>query len=461
MGKYGKILDANEGIHPFDLWQHQIDTLDILTSHKLVIVLKARQIGMTWLLAGYALWKALFHEGANVILLSKNEQAAGETLEYIRFMHSQLPDFLRLGRGHDQSSLMDFPAMHSKIRALPAVSSAGIGFGQASLIVADEWDLWDNQDDVRRNYAEIKPMIDKAGQFVILSAVNKYDQNTKFKEIWIQAEQGENNFYPQFWGYDVVPGRDDAWYATQTREYDKSELEGRYPRTSKEAMQAPKLICRFDVEALGDLQKFCTSPLRLEQNGIVSIYQEPAAHVKYCLTVDSSQGVSDPSGGMVADWATLQKVAEFHGKIPIDEQAQIVFDLFNRYNKPLTAVERNPMGGGLVLIERLKMMGLDNWYYCDEKKEKPGWWTSSTSRPVMITDLAEAVRMRQIREPNEAALSQFHTFIKTTKKPEGEARKGAHDEHIIEWAIFLQIRKHMTAQGTTSFHSFKRLGGTY
>lgn len=410
-------------------------------------------------MAGYALWKALFFEGANVILLSKNEPTAGEMLNYIRFMHSQLPDFLRLSRGHDQESLMDFPAMHSKIRALPAVSSAGIGFGQASLIVADEWDLWDNQDDVRRNYAEIKPMIDKAGQFIILSAVNKYDQNTKFKEIWLQAEQGESNFHPQFWGYDVVPGRDETWYETQKREYDKSELEGRYPRTSKEALSAPQLVCRFDVEALEDLQGFCTSPIKPERNGIVSIYQEPAAHVKYCLTVDPSEGDYDPCGGMVADWATLQKVAEFHGKLPLDEQAQIIFDLYQRYNKPYTAVERN--AGGLALIERLVAMGLDNWYYCDEKKSKQGWWTSGKTRPVMIADLAEAVRLRQIREPNEAALNQFHTFIRTKGKPEGEARKGAHDEHIIEWAIFLQIRKHMTVQGTTSFHSFKRAGGTY
>jgi len=436
------------------LWEHQIKSLDILASHKLIIFLKARQIGMTWLMAGYALWKALFFTGANVILLSKNETAAGELLNYIRFMHSQLPDFLTVSRGHDQESLIDFPAMHSKIRALPAVSSAGIGFGQASLIVADEWDLWDNQENVRRNYAEIKPMIDKAGQFVILSAVNKYEQETKFKEIYIQATQKENNFYPQFWDCFVVPGRDAQWYETQKREYDQWELEGRYPRTEKEALSAPELICRFEVKALEAMRADFSPPLRIERNGLVKIWKEPATNVKYCFTVDPSEGDYDPSGGMIGDWATCEKVAKFHGKITLDEQAQIIYDLYDRYNKPFIAVERN--ASGLALIERLKNLGVANWFYCDKRREKEGWWTSGKSRPVMITDLAEAVRLRQIREPDEEALNQFYTFIRTKKKPEGEARGGAHDEYIMEWAMFLQIRKEMPAVSDFQFKSFTR-----
>jgi hypothetical protein len=456
--KYGKILDANEGIIPFKLWEHQIASLNLLTSHKLLIFLKARQIGMTWLMAGYSLWKALFHTGANVILLSKNEEAAGETLGYIKFIHSQLPDFLRVTRYPDQGSLIGFPAVHSKIRALPAVSSAGIGFGQASLIVADEWDLWNDQEDVRRNYAEIKPMIDRAGQFVILSAVNKYEQDTKFKEIWLRAKEGENNFYPQFWDCFVVPGRDLAWYEEQKKEYDQWELEGRYPKTEQEALAAPQLVCRFEVSALNAMQEDCKSPLRIERNGLVKIYKEPATNVRYCLVVDPSEGAYDPAGGMVADWATCEKVAEFHGKIPLDEQAQIAYDFYERYNQPYTAVERNAQG--IALVERLKTQGITNWFFCDKQHQKEGWWTSNTTRPVMITDLAEAVRLRQIREPNEQALSQFHSFIRTKKKPEGEARGGAHDEYVMEWAIFLQIRKHINPH-RGSFKSYIRKETTY
>ena len=176
------------------------------------------------------------------------------------------------------------------------------------------------------------------------------------------------------------------------------------------------------------------------------------------MTFDPSEGAYDPCGGMIGDWATKEKVVQISGKIPLDEQAQIIFDLYTRYNQPFTAVERN--ASGLSLIERLKNLGLTNWFHCDKQGEKEGWWTNSANRPVMIGELAEAVRLRQIREPNEDALNQFYSFIRTKKKPEGEARGGAHDDLIVPWGIFLQISKEFP-RTHTSFKSRIRRETTY
>jgi len=44
--------------------------------HRLVIALKARQIGMTWLCAGFALWLILFHPAATILLFSKRDDEA-------------------------------------------------------------------------------------------------------------------------------------------------------------------------------------------------------------------------------------------------------------------------------------------------------------------------------------------------------------------------------------------------
>ncbi len=457
--KYGKVKDAEKGIIPYEDWPHLTETLRALREHRLVIILKARQIGMTWLTAGYALWMALFHEGSNVVLLSKGEPQAAETLDYIRFMHNQLPSFLQVTLQPDQSSLIGFPKMHSKIRALAAVASAGIGFGGASLIVNDEWDLWDEQDKVRRNYAEIKPMIDKSGQMLILSAINKYDQDTKFKELFLQARAGENNFYPLFFSYDVLAYRDKGWYEQQKREYDQWELEGRYPKTWQEALSAPELVCRFDVQKLKEMETDTRfGPLSEEQNGLIKIYKEGVAGRRYCLIADPSEGYenSDPCAGQVIDWATCEKVAEFHGRVPIDEQAVILKGFYDNYYQPFTAIERN--APGLNLITKLQELGLKTWYYCDKAREKAGWYTSGGSgqggnRPVMITDLADAIFKRQLREPNPEALDEFHTFIRTKKKREGEARSGAHDEYVIMWAIFLQIRNAMPTGGQSVYVS--------
>jgi len=45
---------------PFDLWPTQVTTLNLLLSNRLVIILKARQLGLTWLVLAYFLWKMLF-----------------------------------------------------------------------------------------------------------------------------------------------------------------------------------------------------------------------------------------------------------------------------------------------------------------------------------------------------------------------------------------------------------------
>jgi len=247
--------------------------------------------------------------------------------------------------------------------------------------------------------------------------------------------------------------RDEAWYENEKREYDQWEIEGRYPKTEQEALSAPGLICRFDIKALKDMESDTRyGPLSEEQNGLIKIYKQPVAGRRYCLILDPSEGGAngDPCAGMVVDWATCEKVAEFHGRIPLDEQALIAYDFYERYHQPFTAPERN--ASGLNIITKLQELGVTKWYYCDKSKEKAGWYTSGGSgqggnRPVMLTDLADSIFKRQIREPNPLALDEFHTFIRTKKKREGEARSGAHDEYVMMWAIFLQIRNEMPTGG--------------
>src|SRR3990167_2929328 len=127
--KYGKIRDKLKGIIPWEAWEHLVYLLDCLKKHRFIIVLKSKQIGFTWTMGGDNLHLASFTEGANIFGLSKGEDEAGETLDYSRFIHDQLPSFLRLTFGKNQSSLLTFPAMESRIRALPSTEDAGVGFG--------------------------------------------------------------------------------------------------------------------------------------------------------------------------------------------------------------------------------------------------------------------------------------------------------------------------------------------
>ena len=62
---YVEIYDATtQGWLKFDLWPAQADTLSAMAQSKKLVVLKARQLGISWLSLSYALWLMLFHPPA-------------------------------------------------------------------------------------------------------------------------------------------------------------------------------------------------------------------------------------------------------------------------------------------------------------------------------------------------------------------------------------------------------------
>ena len=77
--KYGHIedKDAETLIQPFNLWEAQREALRQFRDNKLKVILKARQLGITWLVIHYALWKML-NPGRTVIGLSRTEDEAQE-----------------------------------------------------------------------------------------------------------------------------------------------------------------------------------------------------------------------------------------------------------------------------------------------------------------------------------------------------------------------------------------------
>ncbi len=454
MVNYGRINDEDKGSIPFYPFPHLIQAIDLFEQNKLSILLKARQVCFTWLVAHYVLSKALFHESFKAFIVSKSEPAANELISYCKFIYNNLPTELKVSMGKDQEGFLTFPALSSQIRALAATETAGIGFGGASLIALDEFAF---HPFAKQNYSEIKPMIDAGGnrKLIIGSAPNKLDSESKFNELWYGAKSGNNNFAPVFWAYNVVPYRDEEWYLERAKEYDPLELATRYPKSEQEALSSTKDLCRFDVDSINwMIEEAKRMPILEERyNGIVKIYKRPIAGEKYCFAIDSSEGDYDPSVGLIGDWRTCEEVAEFSGKISVDEQARIIWELYQEYNQPYCAPERN--GAGVRLVEKLQGFGVKNFFLTS--KDKPGWYTSGGSggggnRPVLIGDLAEAIYKKSIRLYNPSLLSEFLSFIRTDRKPEGEATKGSHDDYVMVSGIFLQIRREMPSGGIKISH---------
>jgi hypothetical protein len=65
---------------PFRLWPEQRRVAGLLQANRLVVVLKARQLGLTWLVVAFALWLMLFHPIATVLLFSHRDDEAVDLL---------------------------------------------------------------------------------------------------------------------------------------------------------------------------------------------------------------------------------------------------------------------------------------------------------------------------------------------------------------------------------------------
>src|SRR5215468_12275048 len=140
---------------PFHLWPEQRRVARLLQEHRLVVALKARQLGLTWLVLAFALWLLLFHPIATVLLFSRRDDEATDLLAVrLRGMYDRLPAFLQ-ARGFTADNDHEW-ALSNGSRALAFPTTAGDSY-TATLAVVDEADLCPDLDRLMR---AVKPTID-------------------------------------------------------------------------------------------------------------------------------------------------------------------------------------------------------------------------------------------------------------------------------------------------------------
>ena len=61
---------------PFELWDHQREIVQAALTKRRIIVLKARQLGVTWVMALFALWYAFAHPNSETVIVSIGEREA-------------------------------------------------------------------------------------------------------------------------------------------------------------------------------------------------------------------------------------------------------------------------------------------------------------------------------------------------------------------------------------------------
>src|SRR5687768_6992916 len=85
INNYVKIYDSvSSDWIPFSLWPAQKYVLREMHKEQLIVILKARQLGISWLSLSYALWNVVFRPIAAVSLFSRRDTESMYMLGQVR-----------------------------------------------------------------------------------------------------------------------------------------------------------------------------------------------------------------------------------------------------------------------------------------------------------------------------------------------------------------------------------------
>lgn len=225
---------AQAALVPFVAWPRQRDVLNVLQRDQLIVFLKARQLGISWLLCGFALAFCTQQTGQSVLMLSQGQLEANELIRRVSLMYHH----------HEDKALL--PAMPtdntgdlawsngSRIISLAATKRAGRTFTAAKVIL-DEWAFmqWP-----RETLAAVKPTIDAGGQLIIISTADGY--GSAYHQFWQAAASGANGYTPIFLPWTARPDRGPGWRDQKIIEAsgDRVSVLREYPENDIEAFQA-------------------------------------------------------------------------------------------------------------------------------------------------------------------------------------------------------------------------------
>jgi hypothetical protein len=429
------------GVCRFRLWPAQTRVTWSLMSERLVVILKARQLGISWTVCSYALWKSLFQANQPVIFVSKSQKEADELLRRLKALYNRLPSALKeyLPRPFGDSA-RDFRLTNgSFLRSMPATPNAVVSYTPA-LLVIDEAAYIHHAEKLISN---ARPAIEPNGQMIILSTANGV--GGAFHSIWSDAEAGLNGFHPIFLPWWSRPGYTAEMIeraASQSNDPGR-EIAEKYPSNSTEAFVGSGRS-RFPAEWIKAQAAFAQDPVsdRNLPDALVGIpgvrfYRGGGVGEKFAICADVAEGIDDGnnkpdfSAAHVISQGTCEQVCVIHGRWETDRFAEYLLRLASVYGQPEILVERNNHGHAVLSIlkrERYRRIGKGH-------DGKMGWLTNEVTREQSVDYLASHLRDRAVVIRDRPTLGEMTSF-QVGRRGYSCAVQGAHDDLVMSLAIY-------------------------
>lgn len=221
------IVHPARGRVPFTPYPYQADFLRAHDTPRR-IVLKARQIGFSQVIALEALYYGIYEPESTILLVSRSQDLAANLLRYCYMTYNGLRDAPGLVKENESEMGL---ANGSRIKSIPANRSTGRGFA-ASRIYLDEFAYAAYADDI---YQSVSPAVSQGGSLTIGSTPD--GEGNLFHSLWESGHELKRYHLPWYVcpAYYTpeeqaagVPHEQAAWYLRERPKFSAQQWAAEY-----------------------------------------------------------------------------------------------------------------------------------------------------------------------------------------------------------------------------------------
>jgi hypothetical protein len=438
---YAKIPHPGKGLIPFKTYDFQSELVENLDLHRFIVVLKARQLGISTITAAYVAWLCLFHRDKNVLIVATKLATAANMVKKVKTILKHLPEWLRISDfAVDNKNSIEL-TNGSQVKA--SSTSGDAGRSEAlSLLVIDEAAHIEGLEDL---WTGLYPTISTGGRCIAISTPNGVGD--WFHETYVNAEAADNEFYPVRLFWDKHPERDKEWFDTETKNMSQRQIAQEYEcnfNTSGDTVIHPDDIVRIKATVMEPKYR-----VGFDRN--TWIWKEPSDSNTYLLVADVARGDGmDSSTFHVFNLETMEIVCEYKGKPTPDLFSEILYTTGNEYNGAMLVVENNSVG--FHVLDKLIEKEYKNIYFSRKGTHSyveqyaaqgdssviPGFTTSQKTRPLIIAKFEEFIRNKVLTIYSTRLASELDTFIWRNGRP--EAQRNYNDDLVMAASIGCWVR---------------------
>ena len=434
---YVKIIHVDKGLVPFEMYDYQKDMIHKFNDNRFVICKMPRQTGKSTTIIAFLLHYILFNESVNIAILANKGSVARELLARLQLAYEHLPKWMQQGVLVWNKGNIEVENGSKVIAA--ATSSSAVRGSSFNIIFLDEF-AHVPQNIAEQFFTSVYPTI-SAGESTKVLIVSTPLGLNMFYKMWVEAEEGRNDYVPIEVHWSEMPGRDGKW---------KDET----IRNTSEVQFTQEFECEFvgSTYTLIAPSKLRTmvfkSPIHSSNN--LDVYEQPVKNHTYALVADTAQGKGvDYSAFVVFDVSEVpyRQVAKYRDNtISPMLYPNVIYNVGNKYNMAHVLVEVNDIGSQVadtlhydleyenIMIITMRGRAGQQIGGGFAKNIQLGLRTSKQIKRIGCATLKDLIEQEQLIIPDFDTIKELTTFALTNNTYKAE--EGSHDDLAMTLVIF-------------------------